>query len=95
LGVVSGLLAITRTLGQTVGIAIIGALWTSLVLSQTGLIFGGATQAPAKAQVFGLHTVFIILGFILVAGMFLSIYAWIQERHIVKVVYKNEKMIND
>jgi len=35
LGVASGLLAITRTLGQTTGIAVLGALWASRVVFRT------------------------------------------------------------
>ncbi len=65
LGVVSGLLAITRTLGQTSGIAIMGALWTALVFQQSGYLPGGATSAPAVYQVNGLHYVCILLGVIL------------------------------
>jgi EmrB/QacA subfamily drug resistance transporter len=80
LGVVSGLLAITRTLGQTTGIAIIGAFWTSMVFQQTGNIGGDATNAPASAQVVGMHFVFIFLGIVLFAGMCLSVFAWIRER---------------
>jgi len=79
LGVVSGLMAITRTLGQTTGIAIIGALWTSVVFHQTGYITGGATKASPTSQVIGLHTVFIFLGIVLLAGMLLSIFAWVRE----------------
>ncbi|HEX7555848.1 MAG TPA: MFS transporter, partial [Leptolinea sp.] len=82
LGVVSGLLAITRTLGQTSGIAIIGALWTGLVFQQTGFLSGGATSAPAVNQVFGLHYVFIFLGFTLLAGTILSVLAWIWDKRI-------------
>ena len=33
LGVVSGMLALTRTLGQSTGIAIIGAIWAALTLN--------------------------------------------------------------
>jgi Na+/melibiose symporter-like transporter len=49
LGVASGLLSITRTLGQTVGIAILGALWASRVMFHTGgLLAGGATTASGS-----------------------------------------------
>ena len=82
LGVVSGLMAITRTLGQTTGIAIIGALWTAMVFQQSGFIAEGATHASGSAQVIGLHSVFIFLGIILLIGMCLSIFAWIKERQI-------------
>jgi EmrB/QacA subfamily drug resistance transporter len=82
LGVVSGLMAITRTLGQTTGIAIIGAFWTAMVFKQTGFISEGATYASGSAQVIGLHYVFILLGSILFGGMSLSIFAWVRERRL-------------
>jgi EmrB/QacA subfamily drug resistance transporter len=80
LGVVSGLLAITRTLGQTSGIAIMGAIWTAMVFQQSGFLSDGATAALAVYQVTGLRYVWSLLGFILLAGTFLSIIAWIKER---------------
>ncbi len=55
IGVISGLLAITRTLGQTIGIAIIGAFWTALVFQQSGFLTGGATSAEATLQVDGMR----------------------------------------
>jgi MFS family permease len=80
LGVISGLLAITRTLGQTSGIAIISALWTNLVYKQTGVLTGGATTAPAFAQVAGLHSVFLVLGLVLCFAVLLSLYSWFREK---------------
>jgi len=80
LGVVSGLLAITRTLGQTSGIAIMGAVWTAMVFQQSGFLSDGATSALVTYQVTGLRYVWFLLGFILLAGTFLSIFAWIKER---------------
>ena len=54
LGVTSGLLSITRTLGQTMGIAVVGALWASRTLFHHGFaVPEGATGAPAGAQVAG------------------------------------------
>lgn len=84
LGVISGLLAITRTLGQTSGIAIIGALWTNLVYKQTGVLSGGATTAPAFAQVAGLHSVFLALGLVLCFAILLSLYSWFREKQSTK-----------
>jgi EmrB/QacA subfamily drug resistance transporter len=89
LGVVSGLLAITRTLGQTAGIAIIGAFWTSIVFQQSGYITGGATNASSFAQVIGLHYVFFFLGIILLVGMGISIFAWVKERKSLEVAIQD------
>ncbi len=57
LGIASSLLATTRSLGQTVGIAALGALWATLVFRASGgPVPGGATAASAEAQVAGLQT---------------------------------------
>jgi len=77
LGVASGLLSLTRTLGQTTGIAILGAIWTGLVFSRylapTGVL--DATAAPGAIQVSALQTTLhLVAGGILVA-LILSIRA--------------------
>jgi EmrB/QacA subfamily drug resistance transporter len=80
LGIVSGMLAITRTLGQTTGIAILGAVWASRV----GYYLGStnknidATQAPIPAQIAGLHdTIYLVIGLVIFA-FFLSLWALFQ-----------------
>ncbi len=80
LGVASGLLSITRTLGQTVGVAILGTIWSASVLLHAGSAFHGQpTLAPIDAQVDGLkHTLLIVSGIIAIA-LILSI--WAAEKH--------------
>lgn len=57
LGVASGLLSLTRTLGQTVGISILGAIWTGLVFRQMGgAAVLDATSAPGQIQVNALQS---------------------------------------
>ncbi|HRV93054.1 MAG TPA: MFS transporter [Anaerolineae bacterium] len=81
LGVASGLLSITRTLGQTVGIAILGALWASRTMLHTGqFLAGGATAAPSSAQVAGLHDTFIAVTVLVFLGLALSVWGLIKER---------------
>lgn len=72
LGVASGLLSITRTLGQTVGVAILGTIWTASVLLHSGNGFSGSpTIAPVEAQVAGLqHTFQIVAGIMAIALVF-------------------------
>lgn len=85
LGVVSGLLAITRTLGQTTGIAILGAAWASRTFFYAGQIFtGGATDAPYAAQVSGQHDTFILAVFITIVSLLLAVSALIRERQMKK-----------
>ena len=56
LGVASGLLSISRAVGQTTGIAVLGALWAARVAFYNGAPPpGGATTAPPAAQVAGLQ----------------------------------------
>ena len=56
MGIVSGFLAITRTLGQTVGVAAMSAFWASRTLYHSAsAIEGGVTNAPVAAQVAALQ----------------------------------------
>jgi hypothetical protein len=56
LGVASGILSLTRTVGQTTGIAILSAVWENRVASYSGgFLESGATFAPVAAQVAGLQ----------------------------------------
>lgn len=81
LGVASGLLTMTRTLGQTTGIAVMGAIWSSRVFFHGGAVLPeGATSAPAPAQVAGLHDTFYLMIALLAAGLALSIWGLVQER---------------
>lgn len=48
LGVASGLLAVMRTLGQTAGIAVAGAIWSSQVIALAGPV-NPVTAAPPEA----------------------------------------------
>jgi MFS family permease len=83
LGIASGLLSITRTLGQTVGIAVLGAFWASRVMTYTGeALSGGATTAPQMAQVAGLHDTYMISTGLLVLGVILSVWGLFQERRL-------------
>lgn len=83
LGIASGLLSITRTLGQTVGIAVLGAFWASRVLFYSGgAVSGGATTAPQFAQVSGLHDTYLISTVVLGLGVILSVWGLLQERRL-------------
>lgn len=81
LGVASGLLSLTRTLGQTTGIAILGAIWTGLVFSQlSGAFVQEATLAPAIIQVNALQSTLHIVTVGIAVALGLSIWAlWIKK----------------
>jgi EmrB/QacA subfamily drug resistance transporter len=86
LGVASGLLTMTRTLGQTTGIAVMGAIWSSRVFWHNGAVLpAGATAAPAAAQVAGLRDTFLIMMGLIAFGLALSVWGVVQERRLSKV----------
>lgn len=81
LGVASGLLAITRTLGQTSGIAVLGALWAGRVAYRLGgAPSGGATAAPAAIQVGALHDTFLTVVILIGLALILGVWGLVQER---------------
>jgi len=81
LGVVSGLLSVTRTLGQTTGIAVLGSLWAARVYANVGeVIDGGATAATPVAQVVGLQETNFGTAFLVIIALLLGIWGYIQER---------------
>jgi len=83
LGVASGLLSITRIVGQTTGIAVLSALWAGRVAVYSGApLPEGATNAPAAAQVAGLHDIFLVIVGLIGFGLALSVWALVQERRI-------------
>lgn len=80
LGIASGMLAMTRTLGQTVGIATLGALWASRVAYHAGgAVPGGATNAAIAAQVAGLHDTFLVAMVLISLALILSAWGLVQE----------------
>lgn len=81
LGIASGLLAITRTLGQTTGIALVGALWAARVFVYAGgPVSGGATAANAAAQVQALHDTFLGLTIFIMLALLLGVWGLRRER---------------
>jgi EmrB/QacA subfamily drug resistance transporter len=81
MGIVSGMLALTRTLGQTTGIALLAAVWAGRTFYYAGWIYpGGATTAPAASQVAGLHDVLLGLVLLLVVALGLAVWGFAQSR---------------
>jgi len=81
LGVASGLLSLSRTLGQTSGIAAVGAFWAARVFFHYGRSLPeGATAAPQNAQVNGLHDTFLVLVALTLVALSLAAYALWEER---------------
>lgn len=80
LGVVSGLLSVTRTLGQTVGIAVLGAVWASRVAQRGGPTTTGATAAPSATQVAAMQDTFLVVVVLVTIALAVALWGWWQER---------------
>lgn len=80
LGIVSSMMAQSRTLGQTVGVAVIGAIWAGRTIFYAGTgTSGGATLAPIGAQIAGLHDAFLSAAVLTGIALLLSIRAFFRE----------------
>jgi len=83
LGVVSGLLALSRTFGQTTGIPLMGAIFASRVLTVTTLSAGqDASDGPPWAVVEGIQTTFLIGAVVILVGLVLAINAFRHDRRL-------------
>lgn len=81
LGVASGLLALSRTFGQVVGIPLVGAIFASRVLHVAELPPGvDTTDAPPWALVAGVETTFLTLAGLIAVGVLLAAYAFRTDR---------------
>ncbi len=76
MGVGGGIMTLTRLLGVTTGVAVLGSVWAAGVASASGgsLPPGGASAATAEAQVAGMHTTITVAAVII--GLTLVIGAW-------------------
>jgi EmrB/QacA subfamily drug resistance transporter len=80
LGVASGLLAVTRTLGQTAGVAVLGAVWASRATFHSGGTFQGeVAEAPPTILVAALHDTALFAVALISLALALSI--WIVMQH--------------
>lgn len=71
LGVVSGLLSNARSLGQVLGVALIGALWNLLVLAQVGAPVADLSRVAPEIQVHALQLSCLALALLSVVGWLL------------------------
>ncbi len=81
IGVVSGLLSLSRTFGQTTGIPLMGAIFASRVFSAVELDAGlDATKAPPWAIVEGLQATYLFGAALTTVGVLLALYAVVLAR---------------
>ena len=83
LGVISGTLAIARTMGQTTGIALLGSIWVNQIIAMSGGISqANVTNAPASIQVTALQQTFTVVTILILFALGLGIWVWASERRI-------------
>jgi EmrB/QacA subfamily drug resistance transporter len=82
LGIASGFLAITRTLGQTTGVAVIGAIFAARAAVYAGqALTPDLSAANPQALVNGLHDAMLLVGVMMVGATFISaIGFWLERR---------------
>ena len=81
LGIVSGTLAATRTVGKTTGVALLGALWASRTLYYAGAAgSAGTTAATAEAQAAALQDTFLVTMAMTAAALLLAMVSWRRTR---------------
>lgn len=78
LGIASGLLSLSRTLGQSIGLPVLSALFTVLTLAHAAA--ADVTHAPPEALVFGIEVTFRIAAAILFSGVLLIFFLWQHPR---------------
>lgn len=80
-GVAGGLLSMTRALGQTAGIAVLGTLWAARVFSRTsGELAADAVNAPLAAQVGGLHDMLLAVQMMIFLALALCVWDLVRKR---------------
>jgi EmrB/QacA subfamily drug resistance transporter len=85
LGIASGLLSLSRTLGQTAGVPLLAALFAAFTLSSGNLAANTSiTTAPADALVYGVQHTLRVAAFLLSAAAILTAVVWRMERSLKK-----------
>ncbi len=80
LGIVSGMLSISRTLGQMIGISLVSALW----VSGTRRSFEAGLTGTNQAEVAGFQQTTSLLVVWISMAFLLSVWALIREQRVVK-----------
>jgi EmrB/QacA subfamily drug resistance transporter len=81
LGVASGLLSLSRILGQAVGVPIVGSIFSLVTITAAKLAFDvDVTAAPIDSLVAGMHTTFqAIAAFLFIATLFTTCFWWLDR----------------
>ncbi len=76
LGISSGMLALSRTLGQALGVAVLGALWTR----KTDIFLTTITENKLTAKMMAFQSTFSVVTVILASILIINIFAYIKNR---------------
>jgi len=80
LGVVSSLLILCRTLGQTAGVAVLGAAWAGWVRSRNlGALGDKITDAPVQARIYGFQNISVLMAVLTLLALILTV--WGMHHH--------------
>ena len=71
-GVAGGLLALTRTVGQSTGIAVLGTLWAARTLAEAGV--SKTVDAPPQVQVTALSEMLLVIQVMIVGSLLLALW---------------------
>ncbi|MFM7364810.1 MAG: MFS transporter [Cuspidothrix sp.] len=80
LGIASGLLSLSRILGQTLGVPLVGGIFSFVTLNNTELITD-VTHAPIEALILGIQITFVFIGVLLLISTVFAISLWWFEQH--------------
>ncbi len=84
LGIASGLLSLSRILGQTIGVPLVGALFSFVTLNNTQLTTNiDVTNAPIESLVLGTQITFEFIAILLLVSTVLAICLWwLEEKQV-------------
>jgi EmrB/QacA subfamily drug resistance transporter len=81
LSIASGLLSLSRILGQTVGVPLVGALFSFVTLTSAKLTLDvDVTNAPLETLVFGTHITFLAVAGLLLISIMFVVCLWLVEK---------------
>ena len=76
-GTAGGLLALSRNLGQVLGVAVLASVWAARAVTRAGAPVGSeATDMPAGAQVGALHDVLSVVQVLIGLALALALWDW-------------------
>lgn len=80
LGIASGLLSLSRILGQTLGVPLVGGIFSFVTLNNTELITD-VTHAPIESLILGTQITFVFIGVVLLISTVFALGLWWFEQN--------------